>query len=84
MVRRYKLNNSCTTYVVYPSKKKEKKPVVRTLIGQKVYSRNLGWGTIVSDNRGLCTIRYAERKVQCYTDDEKKLVEATKEYLSSK
>lgn len=84
MVRRYKLNNSCTTYVVYPSKKKEKKAADRTLVGQKVYSRNLGWGTIMSDHRGLCTIRYVETKVQCYTKDAKKLVEATKEYVSSK
>lgn len=84
MVRRYKLNNSSTTYVVYPSKKKDKKTVAQTLVGKRIYSRNLGWGTIVSDHRGLCTIRYSETKVQCYTKDARKLVEATKEYALNK
>ena len=79
MIRKYKLNNSCTTYVVYPKKKRNKiskKAQQDSLIGQRVYSKYLGWGTVVSANRDLCTIQYDETKMQCY---KKRLLELIKE-----
>ena len=79
MIRKYKLNNSCTTYVVYQKKKRNKtskKTQQDLLIGQMIYSKHLGWGTVVSVNRDLCTIQYDETKMQCY---KKRLLELIKE-----
>ena len=83
MVRKYKLNNSCTTYVVYPKKKKKKisggiKP--NSLIGERVYSRFLGLGIVVSATRDICTIQYAETKIQCYKNNLVELIKASKKY----
>ena len=80
MIRKYKLNNSCTTYVVYNKKKKAKGTHNKdTIVGTRVYSRYLGWGEIVSISRDLCTIKYGEIKKQCYKEDALRLIEKTKE-----
>ena len=81
MIRKYKLNNSCTTYVVYNKKKKAKGTHNKdnTIVGTIVYSRYLGWGDIVSISRDLCTIKYGEIKKQCYKDDALRLIEKTTE-----
>ena len=83
MVRKYKLNNSYTTYVFYPRKEKTKKNSKRkdTLIGQRIYSRYLGWGIIASVRDDLCTIQYGETKIQCYKKNAFELIERTKAFL---
>ena len=86
MIRKYKLNNSCTTYVVYQKKKRNKTPkkIQDSLIGQRIYSKHLGWGTVVSVNRDLCTIQYGETKMQCYKKLAFELIEKSKELSGDK
>lgn len=86
MIRKYKLNNSCTTYVVYQKKKRNKIPkkIQDSLIGQRIYSKHLGWGTVVSVNRDLCTIQYGETKMQCYKNHAFELIKKTKELSGGK
>ena len=85
MIRKYKLNNSCTTYVVYQKKKRtSQNPNRNSLIGEKIYSQYLGWGTIVSADRDLCTIQYRETKIQCYQNCALHLIEKTKELTGGK
>ena len=87
MIRKYKLNNSCTTYVVYQKKKRNKtskKTQQDLLIGQMIYSKHLGWGTVVSVNRDLCTIQYGETKMQCYKKLAFEVIEKSKELSGDK
>ena len=84
MIRKYKLNNSYTTYVVYSKKKKTFQDKKDPLVGQRIYSRFLGWGTIVSVHRDLCTIKYGETKIQCYKNNALDLIERTKAFVGKK
>ena len=84
MIRKYKLNNSYTTYVVYSKKGKTFQDKKDPLVGQRIYSRFLGWGTIVSVHRDLCTIKYGETKIQCYKNNALDLIERTKAFVGKK
>ncbi len=81
MIRKYKLNNSCTTYVIYNKKNKSKPAFKKTIIGERVYNRYLGWGEVVSVLRDVCTIKYADTKMQCYKEDALRLIEKTKDLI---
>ena len=79
MIKKYKLNNSCITYVVYEEKKKATKVTKKNpLIGQQIYSKYYGWGTVISAVGDLCTIQYEEIKIQCYKKRALELIEKTK------
>ena len=80
-MRKYKVNNSYTTFVVYQKKKKAKATPNNNaaILGAHVYSRYLGWGMVVSVSGDLCTIKYGEIKKQCYKANALRLIEKTKE-----